>query len=195
LILKYKRDIKLSDYFKDTPEKRAIERSFLDGAMNALREEGVSALECLAANPGLSDIELAKRLDRGTTMRGLLMVLYDEAERAGVVRDVAKEMLIRTILTEFPDGWTRDDSVRPSVKLGSWDRLLRQCVLDPRAGLYGYQIIQELAIDNQPPEGWRVTLPKDPLIDQLFDKHWPVPYCRDSHFGSSGRNEDSNGKR
>jgi hypothetical protein len=167
-------DIPISEFFKDTPEKRAVEQAFFNGAAIALKEAGLSALEFLAANPVVSKIELAKRLDRGTTARGLLMVIYHEAERAGVVREVAKDMLIRVILEKFPDGWTSQGSVRPSVKLGGWDRLLSEFVLDPNVSVYGFLIIKDLAIDHQPPEGWKPALPNDPLIDELFDKHWPV---------------------
>lgn len=169
---KYRRPI--SSFFEDTPEKRAIEQSFFDGAVKALREEGVNALDFLAANPGASKFELAARLDRGTTARGLLMVIYSEAERAGVVRDVAKDMLIRTILDKFPHGWTSKEKVRPSVKLGGWDRLLSECVLDPRAGSYGFVILQDLAINDPPPEGWVPCYPVDERINRLFDKYWPI---------------------
>jgi hypothetical protein len=167
-------DRPISTFFKDTPEKRAIEQSFFDGALNALNEAGLTAIQFLDGNPGVSKIELAKRLDRGTTARGLMMVIYHEAESAGIVRKVAKDMLIRLIRDKFPQGWTTQDSVRPSVKLGSWDRLLCQCVVDQRVGRYGFQIIQDLAINNPPPEGWLPNYPSDERIDRLFDKFWPA---------------------
>jgi hypothetical protein len=102
------------------------------------------------------------------------MVIYSEAERAGVVRDVAKDLLMRQILAEFPDGWTSRDKVRPFVKLGTWDQMLRKYVLDPRVGMYALQISKVLTQLEEPPEGWLPNYPRDQRLDELFDRYWPI---------------------
>ena len=161
----------------DEARKRAIEacdRALLSGAQRALAEAGCTALEFLAANPALSNIELAKQLNRGTTAIGLVMAIYDEAARRGIVRDTAKDMLIREICGAFPHGWPGLSLVSPLVKIGSWDSEVNRYGRDPRIDDYAGQIIRHLAIEHPPPRYWKPELKNDPLIDDLFDRYWPV---------------------
>jgi hypothetical protein len=58
------------------------------------------------------------------------------------------------------------------VKL-SWDYEIIRYGGDPKLAEYSDKIIRDLAIENQPPEGWFPELDVDPLIESLFDRHWP----------------------
>jgi len=152
----------------------AFDRHLLDGARRALAAIGCGALEFLAANPTLSGVELAKRLNRGASAIGLVMVVYGEAVQKGLVREVAKDMLIREICDAFPHGWPNLFLVHPHVSIGSWRSGLTRNVTDPRVEEYSLKIIRELAIENHPPDGWKPKHENDPLIDDLFDRFWPV---------------------
>lgn len=159
---------------EDARGRQAVEESFHNRASKALKEAGFTPLQFLAANPGLSDVDLAKALNRGASAYGLTMAIYDEAERKCVVRDIAKDMLIRLILAKFPNGWTTKDKIRPFVKLSTWSRMLSKHVLDPRVGVFANLVSKVLTQLDQPPEGWRPGYPTDQRIDELFDKYWPV---------------------
>ena len=79
----------------------AVDYMFLDRARDALAAAKCSALELLATSPGIPTIELTKQLatraNRGLSAIGLIMAIYEEAFQKGVVRDVAKDLLIRQI--------------------------------------------------------------------------------------------------
>src|SRR5438128_1650026 len=72
-----------------------VDRMFLHTAHKALAEAGCQPLEFLAANEGVSEIELAKRLNRGVSVIGLVIAIYEEAVRKGLLRATAKDLLMR----------------------------------------------------------------------------------------------------
>jgi hypothetical protein len=159
---------------KRTPAMEAMDRMFLDGAKKALAEGGQSALEFLAANPEMSKIQLAQHLNRDASALGLVMAIYEEAASAGQVRDIAKDLLFREIMEEFPQGWNSSDTVHPVVRLGDWGHNIRKYVANPKCSEFPILILRELARDKPPPDGWRPSWPNDPRIDDLFDRHWPI---------------------
>lgn len=150
-----------------------LELRFLDRAQAELRSVGCSALDFLAAHRGLATIALAKELNRGASAFGLLMVIYAEARRQGVVRETAKDLLIREILNKFPDGWSLVGKMSPPVKLSSWIYDLDRCIRDNRIEEYADAIIRDLTKDHPPPEGWKPQVMNDPVIDEVFDRFWP----------------------
>ncbi|MGA2066677.1 MAG: hypothetical protein ABSG86_17000 [Thermoguttaceae bacterium] len=154
----------------------AFDRSLLDAAKKALAVAGLGALEFLAANPGLSKIELARRLNRGATAIGLVMAVYEEAVRKGAVRDIAKDMLIRVINGRFPDGWSSStlDNLGPRFKVDGWRLDLLKYGRDPRVNEYALAIVRDLAVDHPPPRFWKPELNNDPFICGLFDRYWPA---------------------
>jgi hypothetical protein len=159
---------------KRPPEMTPTDLMFLNRAKEALQQAGYSALDFLAANPHLSTPKLAQRLNRGASALGLVIAIYDEAVRKNVVRETAKDLLIRTIHEEFPEGWSSGGNVGPAVKLGSWDYKIGRYILDSPFGCYAASIAKHLAIDHPPSEGWKPEWDKDPLIEELFDRYWPV---------------------
>jgi hypothetical protein len=161
---------------KRTTEHDAVDRMFYDRAQDALSAAGRSALELVAANPRISIVELAKRLNKGVSPIGLTMVIYHDAAREGIVREVAKNLLIREILEDFPDGWTAKGNVHPLVKIGKWHSEVAAYGSNPRYGEYADHIVRSLTIDNSPEDGWKPQWPNDPLIDELFDRYWQVEH-------------------
>jgi hypothetical protein len=146
---------------------------FRDRARKALAEAGINVLDLLAANPGVSVTELAKRLNRGTSGLGLTMVAFEEASQGGHLRETAKDLLIRRILRAFPNGWLPDANVHPSVMIGAWDSDIERYAKDRTAAVYAFQILRVLTIESPPVAGWKPNAVSDPQIDTLFDRHWP----------------------
>jgi hypothetical protein len=151
-----------------------VDRMFLRSASVALAEMGCSALELLAANPGVSIPDLAKRVNRGITAIGLIMAAYEEAEQRSVVRETAKDLLIRTICEEFPEGWSDEESVHPVVKIGSWNYGVKRHVKNTALASFASDIVHHIATDRSPPRGWKPVDRDDPLIESLFESYWPI---------------------
>lgn len=156
-----------------TPAMREVEEMFFTHTSMALKSAGYTALEFLAANPGLSPTDLARRLNRGASGLGLVIALYREAEAKGCVRATAKRLLVGEIRNRFPNGWYSADSVGPAVTIGGWRFEMRNYASDPRFGDYASSIVRELAIDHPPPDGWKPDLENDQFINALFDRFWP----------------------
>jgi hypothetical protein len=156
-----------------TPAMIAVDQMFLDKAQKALAEAGVGALQFLEANLGVHRIELAKRLNRGVSAVGLIMAIYEEAQQKNCVRKIAKDLLIREIWHEYPDGWSNSDTVSASVRLGSWDYDISKYVPEKVVADYADRMIRHLTVEHPPPASWKPEQQSDPLIDALFDRYWP----------------------
>lgn len=157
-----------------SPENAAIDEWIRARTKKALTEGGVTALEWMSANPRVSVVELARRLNRGATGFGMELAIYHEAAEKGVFRKVAKELLIREILNRFPNGWKTDPEISAVVKIGGWDSGITNVARDSDFEKYADLIVRCLAIESPPQEGWIPEWPNDPLIDQLFDRYWPA---------------------
>ena len=152
----------------------AVDQMFLSKAHKALAEAGISALDFLCTNPGAPMSELAKRLNRGASEMGLIMAIYEQSQQQGMVRDIARNLLIRKIIERYPQGWTSGGTIRAIVRIGGWEDDIRRNVRDDKVVGIANQIICELAINNQPPDGWIPEMRDDPLLNQLFDRFWPI---------------------
>ena len=157
-----------------TPADELVARKFLERAKQALDEAGETALQLLAAHVGESMTDLARRVNRGISVLGLIHAIYEEAIQKGVVREVSKDLLIRVIRAEFPEGWTTTGNIGPSVRIGSWDYHLKEHLPESNVARAANGISQHLANDHPPPDGWKPELKNDPLIDKLFERYWPV---------------------
>jgi hypothetical protein len=155
---------------KRAPRLNEVDRMFCDSAEKALAAAGYSALEFLAANPGASKVELARRLRGGCNTVGITMAIYEEAARTGIVREIAKALLVREIREAFPSGWDRTCG----MKIWSWVNDIEKYVENAADNCYAERLIKDLAIDHPPPNRWKPTLEGDPLIDELFDHYWPT---------------------
>lgn len=164
----------LLDALAKTPEHEATDKMFIDRAERALSAMGHSALGFLAANPSLSTVQLAKKLNRGASPIGITMAVYREASRQGILRTIAKEMLIREILAKFSDGWTTKSDVHPLVTIGNWTSGVIDYSGSPKVAKYAERIVRSLTIDEPPEQGWKPEYPNDSRIDELFERFWPV---------------------
>jgi hypothetical protein len=173
---------------KTAPQIGAVDQMFADRAYSALSAAESDPLTYLAANPQVSLIELSSRLARQVSQRvsaiGLIMAIYNEAAKKGVLRAIAKDLLIREIHAEFPHGWSSGGTVSPLVKIGMWDSQVSKFGHDPRVDRYALQIIRELTIDHPPCEGWTPKPERDPLIEAIFDRYWPVDVPNTSSQGT-----------
>jgi hypothetical protein len=149
-----------------------VDRSFHDTAVRALNEHGTTALQFLDQHPDYSLIDLAKCLNRGASAIGLVMVIYEESELAGKTRDVARNLLYREIISEFPEGWFEEAKIRAAVKLGSWHSHIGQYTRD--FGGFAAEVLKEVTMRNVPPTGWKPQSPDDDRIRAAFDNCWPV---------------------
>ena len=163
----------LIEHLKPTPQKDAVSKMFLDRAKKALADAGYSALDLLAEHSSLSILELAKKINRGANAFGLKLAIYEEADEKGIVREVAKDMLIRQINDEYPNGWIQNDEIRPAVRVGSWGSDISDGILNPQIAKAVKSILRHLTIDSPPPEGWKPQRENDPLIDGVFNHYWP----------------------
>jgi hypothetical protein len=159
---------------KPTEAMKAFERSLCDKTRAALTDAGFDPLSFLASNPRASMVELAKRVNRGATALGLIVSIYEDAITLGIVRETAKDLLLREIMEQFPNGWFTDSAVCASVKLGRWSYHINAHVGDTTCGQYASGIVSAITIDEPPPEGWKPELPSDPFIDDVFDRIWPI---------------------
>ncbi len=151
----------------------ATDQIFLKHAQSAFAEAAVSALEFLAENPGLSKIELAQRLNRGVSAIGMIMAIYDEAAKRGKVRETTRDLLTRELRAAFPRGWSSTGNIHPLVKIGTFSEVGKYAH-EPKFADYMRPIMQHLTIDNPPFEGWRPEPENDPLINELFNRYWPI---------------------
>lgn len=160
------------EILKKSPTIGPVDYMLCDRTLKALAIAGYEPLEYLAANPFLSKTQLVETLGHGASGFGLAMAVYEEAASKGIVRDVAKNLLIRKLHEEFSAGWTsKHNSTR---NLGFWDSEVAKYGHDPRIEHYVEKIIRHLTVDHPPPEGWKPQWENDPLIDELFDCYWPV---------------------
>jgi len=160
-----------------TPSSKAFEKRLMDQAFQALEVAGVGALEYVLANPKIPTTELAKKLSQesGKNISGIgfVMAVYDHAARLDQVRDFARDLLIRRILSAFPNGWQSKSDINPAVRIGSWvQEIKRSC--DDNSVEYASAIIRNLAVDQQPPDGWLPNRADDPLVEEVFSRCWPV---------------------
>jgi hypothetical protein len=152
--------------------KQDVDRSFRETSRKALDAVKSTAIEFMAEHPAISKVEVAKRLGRGASAIGLTMLIYEEAERTGRTREVARELLFRKIISEFPDGWYEDKKVHAAVKLGGWDYDILKFA--ESSADYARAVLKDLTIDNVPPTGWKPEGPDDELLTLVFDKYWPA---------------------
>jgi hypothetical protein len=163
-----------AEYLNRNPAADPVDQMLLEGTKSALAKAGIGVLEFLAANPRLSKTELVERLPRGVSGLGLVMAIYEEAVRQGVVRETAKDLLVRKINERFPNGWSSSGDVSPLVKLGFWEDEIREYIRDPITTGYANNIMRQLTMEYAPPEGWKPEVPIDRFIDDLFDRNWPL---------------------
>jgi hypothetical protein len=154
-----------------TTSKSDIDVGFYKAAKRQLQRLRISASQLLKDNPRRSKKEIAAMVGGGVTSRGLTVVLFEESRNQSTVRSLAKDLLYRKILEEFPDGWEYDDKVHTSVKLGSWHFDIHEFA--PEFEDFAAAIVRSLTSSNAPKVGWKPDNRDDERITVVFDKCWP----------------------
>jgi hypothetical protein len=134
----------------------------------------MTALGLLNQNPGVSTLDLARHINRGANAIGLTIAIYNEAVAIGAVREVAKDLLVREILHEFPAGWSKKGDVAAGIGLASWYSQICDYAGDPAFSVCAANIIRQLIVDSSPAEGWKPQVQDDVVIDELFHRYWPI---------------------
>lgn len=150
--------------------KADVDRHFYEGASRALAEIGMSATEFFRQHPDRSEVGMAQILGRGASALGLIMKLFEEAHENSTVLELAKSLLYRRILDEYPDGWYYDEKIRTTVKLGGWYSDIAEYA--PEYEDRALSIVRSLATTNAPELGWKPTGPEDERLRRVFEEYW-----------------------
>lgn len=158
-----------------------------------LREHGfTSATEYVATEPTASLITLGHALSTDPTVplfQGdgfaadqLKRRLLDEA-KPGSIERCARDLLLRSLHEKLPEGWRKDwgadirgDRTTPLARrasaLGGWSSSI--AVHFPEYDETLMRVALALR-DSAMPEGWLPATVDDPLLVELFRRHWREP--------------------
>jgi hypothetical protein len=130
----------------------------------------------LAAHPAAPYYDLSKVPGLEAAPIQLIALQFKEARKLGTVRDAARDCLCRTIVEKFPEGWGRNPDARwrQTLALSTWNSDLIGAgggmpELEPVADA----IMLDIGKTTVPPDGWLPKSGDDPLIREVFDRHWP----------------------
>lgn len=150
--------------------KSDIDQGFYERANNEFGKLDLTALEFIQRHPICSKKKLANIIGNGVTARGLTMKLFEEAKQQNILEKIARDLLYRKIINEFPDGWVEDEVIRPAVKLGSWHYDILEFA--PEYDESAIKILRALATTHQPNIGWKPSTANDELLLLLFKLFW-----------------------
>ncbi|MDB5390618.1 MAG: hypothetical protein JWM11_6264 [Planctomycetaceae bacterium] len=156
-----------------TDAMKNVDEMFKDRATVAVESSGFEVLDLLSNHPGVPITELIKVLNRKSNAIGFIIAAYEAAEKTGVVRDVAFDLLTRYILEGFPNGWDSNGTIHPVVKLVGWLSSVKNYTKNPQDANFARRIMETLAVTNPPANGWIPEIRNDPLLKETFDNCWP----------------------
>jgi hypothetical protein len=146
-----------------------------------IRERGfASVTEYADSRPSATLLELADNLGSGEVAAiQVRWRLVAEAEANGTIERCAQCLLVRTLHDELPEGWQRewkdipgDPSTPFFRKVGAFSDVV---VALPDQYADAMRRIR-LAFDAADiPEGWLPESPDDPVIAEMFRRHWSIP--------------------
>lgn len=142
--------------------------------LDILRLKGFASLTAFAGTMPLATLEdLVAAIGEGDVAPIQLQWRFvEEAIASNATRECALDLLVR-MLHEVKGGWPSDpswdgqDDVRSS--LISWQTSLKGEQYD----VLTEKIVHELLEGTSIPPGWLPSGVDDPLLEALFDKHWP----------------------
>jgi hypothetical protein len=132
------------------------------------------------AEPTASLLTLAKQLarERDVAALQLQLLLLDEADATGTVERCARDFLVREFHETLPEGWHTewddDAAFRRSGVYSSW------CTALPDRYEQCCDRIWEDIRAATLPEGWLPAGPDDPILVEIFRKHWREPEQTDA---------------
>ena len=156
-----------------------------------LRERGfASATEYVATAPTASLITMGHALSTdptaplfygdGFAADQLKRRLLDEAKRRGDVERCARDLLVRSLHAKLPEGWRidwgpdiRGDATTPfwrhATALSNWTSSISVHLPECKVTL---RRIADALDATKPPEGWLPVDADDPLLVDIFRRHW-----------------------
>jgi hypothetical protein len=146
-------------------KQRAYERGF------------TTVTEFVENQPTASLLELADQLGK-EDVAGVQLekVLIDEAEDTGTMERCVKSLLVRALHEELPEGWQTRWDGSPG---GTGMRLISASTSVYSALPLHYRpmfdALDEAIWDEPIPDGWLPTGPDDPILVEIFRKHWREP--------------------
>ena len=165
----------MSDATKYPPQQGYAWRGQWEQRLRSiLSERGFSSvMEFATAHPIRSFVQLADELGSGDVAAVQIEWSYlDEAKRAGSVEDCARDLLVR-VLHEFLHGWPRADDLQGRDKLANglaaWSSRISSHLRE-----YGGQAkrMAFALLNERAPEGWLPASATDPVLIEMFRKHW-----------------------
>jgi len=127
-----------------------------------------SATEYIDGHPTASMLELARDLGAGDVAPVQLQWAYvEEAENSGTMAKCARSLLAREIRRSLPAGWDRSDDFHGGA-YGTWAAALPETLEESTLEVWR-------ALENtMPQDRWLPSGPDDPLLVDIFERHWPI---------------------
>lgn len=134
-----------------------------------LRARGhLSVMSFFEAHPRVSLVELASILGgEDVAAVQLEWAFLDEAREANVVEPCARDLLVRVIHEHFPGGWQAWDDRLHQLAFSGWSAPLKTRALVTADTPAVWEALYERAAP-----GWLPMDGADPLLVDVFRKHW-----------------------
>jgi hypothetical protein len=132
-----------------------------------------TVLEFLAQFPRSTYMELSDKLGEDVAPVQLQHLQFTEALESGQVREAAMDGLVRVLRDGLLKGWNSREPRNSAANCayGAWAGMLetRTRIKNPDVLLAIWRSIE----GAHPPEGWLPDSPKDLILQEAFNKHWP----------------------
>lgn len=145
-----------------------------------LSARGFSSVRAFAATaPTKSYVDLAHELGPGDVAAiQLQWAALDEARAAGEMEPLARDLLVRWLHGELPQGWTTSRVERAIVwpranAISAWASSISAHL--PEYNSVVSSLSRIILKENPFPLGWLPTNADDPLLVELFKRHWVEP--------------------
>lgn len=153
----------------NTPQRQwAWDESWEQRLTERLSQQGhATAGSFFAAHPDQTILDLAAMLGPGVAPVQLQWRFLDEAKAAGAsaIEACARDLLLRNVRRYMPRGWNRDDEAADGNAYSGWAAAVDRIVKIDSLPLWE-------ALTEQAPAGWLPQDTNDPLLADVFRKHW-----------------------
>lgn len=165
-------------------EERAQRRAYSKEAWNDgwpariidfAKQQGFRTLaQLLAARPGMPYLELKSVFPFPVVPIQIVRLQLIEATNESRIRDAARDVLVRALNREFPNGWQNGegDDFRRDSAFSDFVTHIRLDAKSPELADGARRVCTELQ-KASPPQGWHPNNTDDPLIQQSFAVGWP----------------------
>jgi hypothetical protein len=142
--------------------------------LTAARSLGFETLTAfLGSLPSRTYSEVADRLGKQVAPIQIIAIQFSEAKAKGTVRAAAMDCLSRNIVEQLPDGWGKgtNSDWRAIKALSNWSS---EVIATGDCGELEPILDNVMeAFSKAPPDGWIPIGANDPIIEAIFDEHYP----------------------